>query len=203
MTWPALADIVWYTNQIKPSNVDDKRQHIIGCALAELGESGFAAFSQLRVAKRAGLRQSHLTYYFPTRLDLLIAVAETAMDRQIASLDGLLAQSQPGQGAASIALLLGRKENARVLLALVQGADQEPRLKTLFDDLATRMRQRAGVMLARIHGEPVPAVHHFLLHALCVGLAVLGLALDDTEAGDARKVDVIDAAIQMMQHPQH
>ena len=46
--------------------MDDKRQHIVECALAQLREEGFAAFTQSKVAARAGLRQSHLTYYYPT-----------------------------------------------------------------------------------------------------------------------------------------
>lgn len=178
--------------------MDDKRTQIIESALAELREDGFAAFSQTKVARRAGLRQSHLTYYYPTRIDLLVAVAEAAMEQQLSALDGLLAQSPQHRAPEKIALLLGRKENARVLLALVQGADEEPRLQALFGDFAAQMRERATALLAGDGSRPAPPIDAFLLHALCVGLGVLGLALDDADGGDARKVAVINAAIQML-----
>jgi AcrR family transcriptional regulator len=178
--------------------MDDKRGRIIECALAELREDGFAAFSQTKVAKRAGLRQSHLTYYYPTRVDLLIAVAEAAMEQQISALDGLLSGSPQDLAPEKIAVLLGRKENARVLLALVQGADEEPRLQVLFGDFAIQMRQRATALLAGESGRSVPPLNAFLLHALCVGMAVLGLALDDAAYAEAQKVAVINSAIQML-----
>ena len=178
--------------------MDDKRRHIIECALAELQEDGFASFTQTKVAKRAGLRQSHLTYYYPTRDDLVIAVAEAAMERQVAALDGLLAGKPLHNAPEQIAQLLGRKENARVLLALVQGADHEPRLQPRFADFAATMRERAAALLAGDLGRRVPVLDTYLLHALCVGLAVLGLALDDEDGGHARKVAVIKAAVQKL-----
>jgi AcrR family transcriptional regulator len=178
--------------------MDDKRKHIIESALAELRENGFVAFSQTKVAKRAGLRQSHLTYYYPTRVDLLIAVAEAAMEHQLSALDGLLSESPQDRAPEKIAVLLGRKENARVLLALVQGADEEPRLQALFGVFARQMRERATALLAGDRGRNAPSLDAFLLHALCVGLAVLGLALDDAHGGDTQKVAVINTAIQML-----
>jgi AcrR family transcriptional regulator len=178
--------------------MDDKRKHIIESALVELRKGGFAAFSQTKVAKRAGLRQSHLTYYYPTRVDLLIAVAEAAMEHQLSALDCLLLESPQDRAPERIAVLLGRKENARVLLALVQGADEEPRLRALFGDFATQMRERATALLAGDSGRKVPPLDAFLLHALCVGMAVLGLALDDAGGGEAQKVAVISTAIEML-----
>jgi AcrR family transcriptional regulator len=178
--------------------MDDKRRLIIECSLAELREDGFATFSQTKVAKRAGLRQSHLTYYYPTKDDLLVAVAEAGMEQQLTALDGLLAGTPKGRAPAQIALLLGRKENARVLLALVQGADRVPRLQVMFTDFSKQMRERAAALLASGENHKVPARDAYLLHALCVGLAVLGLALDDADGGDARKVAAIEAAARML-----
>jgi AcrR family transcriptional regulator len=178
--------------------MDDKRRHIIESALTELRQDGFAAFSQTKVAKRAGLRQSHLTYYYPTRVDLLTAVAEVAMEQQISALDDLLSGSLKDRAPEKIASLLGRKENARVLLALVQGADEEPRLRALFADFASQMRERATALLSAGQDGNVLPLDAFLLHALCVGLAVLGLALDDADGGDTRKVAVINAAIEKL-----
>ena len=65
----------------------DRRQDIINASLAVLKASGYAGFTQPRVAAEVGLRQSHLTYYFPTRVDLLAAVARVAIDRQLVAVD--------------------------------------------------------------------------------------------------------------------
>jgi AcrR family transcriptional regulator len=101
--------------------VQDRRQDILDAALAVLREHGYVGFTQPRVAARAGMRQSHLTYYFPTRADLLVAVAGAAAEAQLAVADALLEGSSP-EAAASIARLVAQAENTRVLLALVCAA---------------------------------------------------------------------------------
>ncbi|MGF6492889.1 AcrR family transcriptional regulator [Luteibacter sp. 621] len=176
--------------------MDDKRQQIIEAALTELREAGFAAFSQTKVAKRAGLRQSHLTYYYPTRADLVVAVAETAMTQQLAAVEALLAGTPPAKAPAQLATLLGRKENTRILMALVQGADEEPRLQPLFTEFARQMRERAAGLLGGAKPGKAPGTDAYLLHALCVGLAVLGLALDHGEDGQTHRLDVLKSAMK-------
>lgn len=54
----------------------DIRENIVDAALKLLRKQGFASLSQPRIAAEAGVRQSHLTYYFPARADLLLAVAD-------------------------------------------------------------------------------------------------------------------------------
>ena len=59
--------------------MQDRRHDIVEAGLAVLREHGYTGFTQPRIAARVGLRQSHLTYYYPTRLDLLEAVGRTAI----------------------------------------------------------------------------------------------------------------------------
>jgi len=54
---------------------------IVDCAIDLMAEVGFARFSALQVAKAYGIRQSHLTYYFPSRDDLLAAMSERLTKR--------------------------------------------------------------------------------------------------------------------------
>lgn len=54
---------------------------IVETAIDVLASVGFAQFSGLKVAKAHGISQSHLTYYFPTREDLLAAISEKLTDR--------------------------------------------------------------------------------------------------------------------------
>jgi AcrR family transcriptional regulator len=53
----------------------DVRERLLEAALRLLAESGAHELTQPKVAKAAGVRQSHLTYYFPTRGELLQEVA--------------------------------------------------------------------------------------------------------------------------------
>lgn len=54
------------------------RQRILDAALKILRKEGVTALTQTRVAAAAGLRQSHLTYYFPRKTDLLAATLEAS-----------------------------------------------------------------------------------------------------------------------------
>ena len=53
----------------------DVRSRILEAALGLLAENGAHELTQPKVARAAGVRQSHLTYYFPTRGELLQEVA--------------------------------------------------------------------------------------------------------------------------------
>ena len=153
----------------------DRRQEIINAGLVVLRESGYSGFTQPRVAAEAGLRQSHLTYYFPTRVDLLEGVARAAIDRQLEAVDGIVGASSPRAAAKTIANVTVRHENTRVIMALAQAADQEPVLRELFREFADGIILRAGTLLENLNITPTDE-HCYLLHALSVGMAVIDLA---------------------------
>src|SRR3546814_12599990 len=54
---------------------------IVAAGLALLEEEGLKAPTQTRIAKRSGLRQSHVTYYLPRTANLPLAIFE-ASNRQ-------------------------------------------------------------------------------------------------------------------------
>ena len=58
----------------------DVRDRILDAALELLAQGGAQELTQPRVARAAGVRQSHLTYYFPTRAHLFQAVAHRSLD---------------------------------------------------------------------------------------------------------------------------
>jgi AcrR family transcriptional regulator len=175
--------------------MQDKRQDIIEAGLATLREHGFVGLTQPRVAKLAGLRQSHLTYYYPTRLDLLTAVARTAIDKLLTALDKALegtAKEAPG----AMAKMAVRHENTRVMMALAQAADQEAPLQKLFRELADGIVSRFGQFLRR---QDMGATEEQarLLHALTVGLAVVDLATARPD-GAKRTTALYDAALTLL-----
>ncbi|MGZ3723652.1 MAG: TetR family transcriptional regulator, partial [Bdellovibrionales bacterium] len=57
------------------SKRENVREKILKTAVALLGECGIRKLAQPQIAKSAGVPQGHMTYYFPTRSHLLIAVA--------------------------------------------------------------------------------------------------------------------------------
>jgi AcrR family transcriptional regulator len=153
----------------------DRRDAILAAAVATLREVGYAGFTQPRVAKRAEVRQSHLTYYFPTRLALLEAVARIAVENQLALLDESLDVSSVQTAIKAITSVVVRPENTRVLLALAQAADEEPFLSQAFRDLADGVALRIGRLFEKLDIEATRE-HINLIHAVSVGLAVINLA---------------------------
>ena len=147
---------------------------IVAAALDLLRSEGMPALTQPRVAKAAGLRQSHITYYFPTRSDLVAAVA-TAVARQLtAGFEGAFASASPPTIASRVARI-GAPEQTRLLLALVLETDREPSVRALFRRLTKDIRAEIATGLAR-QGIDASPDRVALLHALGVGLAVLDLA---------------------------
>lgn len=60
----------------------DTRQVILDTALALFDEHGVSALTQPKIARAAGLRTSHLTYYFPLKADLLAAILDASHRRR-------------------------------------------------------------------------------------------------------------------------
>jgi hypothetical protein len=79
-------------------------------------------------------------------------LACVAIDRQLAAaaVDSMLASRTPRATSTLIASLVGRHENTRVIMALVQAADQEPTLREMFHEFADRIVHRAGKLLENL-----------------------------------------------------
>jgi AcrR family transcriptional regulator len=174
----------------------ERRQDIINAALIVLRERGLSGFTQPRVAAAAGVRQSHLTYYFPTRVDLLSGVARAAIDRQLKAVDAILSASSPQTAAKVIANVAVGHKNTRVIMALAQAADQEPPLRELFRELADGIILRAGKLLVNLNINPTDE-HCYLLHALSVGLAVIDLATARKD-GERRAERTVETALTLL-----
>lgn len=176
----------------------DRRQQILEAGLAILREHGYVGFTQPRVAARAGLRQSHLTYYHPTRLHLLAAVGRAAVDRQLLAVDATIgALSTVEQAADAIAELVTRYENTRVLMALIQASEEEPGLRDLFRELADGVVVRVTSFLSRIGGSPASEDSARFLHALSVGLSVISLATGRPDAKQ-RAAGLLSTALHLL-----
>ena len=162
----------------------DVRGRILEAALGLLAESGAHALTQPKVARAAGVRQSHLTYYFPTRGELLQAVAQHSIDK----LAGQLAHRRRASLAEGIAAGAADKRRSRVMLALVGAADRDPVIKRRMRRFVADLRRRMTPLLAA-GGLDATQENIAFFHSVIVGCAVLQLARDDAQArSEARAV---------------
>jgi len=158
----------------------DVRSRILDAALDLLAKHGFTELSQLKIAHAAGVRQSHLTYYFPTRTDLLEAVAVRSVQELLASLRaGLISQSIP---TADLPLIVGKmladKRRARVMLGLIVSSDEEREIKRFLRRFVAQVR--IGIAgIARLLGHEPSATDVAAFHLLIVGATILNVARDD------------------------
>lgn len=157
------------------------RERLLVAAISLIREHGPAGLTQPKVAKAAGISQSHLTYYFPTRATLLNAVLERAAQGQLAAIK--LAFSTAGAGPNRLAAILGaaleQQQNSRLLVSFAVAADQDPTARKTFEHLATDMRAEIAAACGKL-GMPADKRTVELVHVVGVGLAVLNLALEGT-----------------------
>lgn len=102
------------------------REQILEAAVQLLGQHGPRKLTGPQVAKKAKVRQSHLTYYFPRRSDLIGAVAR----RYIESVaEQAMALSQQGRSTDGlITAVLGDRRRVRTLISLLMASDEDPAL---------------------------------------------------------------------------
>ena len=164
----------------------DVRSRILDSALGLVLESGVAALTQPKIARAAGLRQSHLTYYFPTRAELLQSVVQHMMDAMVSGIAQRTSAGKTGPGrrggAGAAALLRGLAEGvsdprrARLMLALVVASDEQASTKRWLRDFVATLRGRLAALLeaAGLDGSRAAEMHMML-----VGAAILNVARDD------------------------
>src|SRR5882672_1881812 len=156
----------------------DVRQRILDAAVKVLIEQGGSALTQPKIAAAAGVRQSHLTYYFPRRNDLMLAVTLHWAHTYLAE-----AARKAGASPATlrdIARYMGEivVEAARVrifLSLIVSAAGDDPRIHEPLRELIASERQSVGTLLAGA-GVTLDADGAAITHAALVGLAVLNVA---------------------------
>ncbi len=153
------------------------KEQVLEAGTALLHQEGLKALTQPRIASAAGISQSHLTYYFPTRNDLLLAIAEHSVEQALAQPLGEVG----GDPVKSLAAAIGYLPRIRMLAGLVMAADQEKELRGTLSKLVSHVRQGAGLLLKRLgYQSDHPQV--MLFHAAVVGLAVLNLGRQSPES---------------------
>lgn len=180
----------------------DVRSRILDSALELVLESGVAALTQPKIARAAGLRQSHLTYYFPTRAELLQSVVQHMMDAMVSGI-AERATSRRRRDGGGAALLRGLAEGvsdprrARLMLALVVASDEQASTKRWLRDFIRVLRTKLAALLESAGLDGSRAAE---LHMMLVGAAILNAARDDAASRrEARRA--VRTALQVFGTP--
>ncbi len=166
------------------------RQRILDAALDIVEAQGIKALTQPRVAKAAGLRQSHLTYYFPRKADLVVALLQSSHDRAAGP---LATQGAPKNWETLMAFLEGLMfdpHRMRFFLGIIHEASDELELRSILAAHARGLAELAAPIFGRVTDDPDVIAFIDLLRG--VGLRMLlepdqsALIRPDVEALAAR-----------------
>jgi AcrR family transcriptional regulator len=152
----------------RPPVTGTVRERILDAALAVLRDDGVQRLTQVQVARRAGVRQSHLTYYFPSRTDLLDATAMRFVDTLAAGIGRALRGQASAGGRTTLAHLakaVAEPGHMRMFIGVIVEADQDPDVRAILLGGTERMeaalaealggedqQERARAVLATIWG---------------------------------------------------
>lgn len=152
----------------------DVRERLLAAALKLLQAEGFQALTQARVAEAAGVRQSHLTYYFRTRNDLLKAVVEEGTSALLEMMSGAIRPGRATLAKFRDALLSALEDRGmpRLLIALTVASDEDPALKAWFAEFDRGVQGHLAATFRQFGLDPSPS-DLVLFHAAMIGTAVL------------------------------
>ncbi|MBL29221.1 MAG: hypothetical protein CMM50_16950 [Rhodospirillaceae bacterium] len=187
-----------------PANALPVRERLLAAAMNIVQEEGIQGLRQARVAAAAGLRQSHLTYYFPTRKDLVKALMEVAhaemkkaMGAEILAESGRTVTIEDvrehfAQGARTTIL-------PRLMLALLNAVDEAPSLRGWLVEFDAELLKQLGEIFAQPGLPDVSEDDLALLHASLCGAVILGTqASIDPKAGADRAEHLVRLAFDRL-----
>ena len=177
---------------------EDVRTRLLNAALEVIYSEGLQAMTQTRVAAVAQVRQSHLTYYFPTRSQLLTAVIEHAVESGLRTF-GPQPQAMPASiddYFAELALLIGQTRIPRLMTALTLACEEEPSLSGWMASFKARVLEGLATSLAH-YGLRLSADEVALFHAQMVGLSIMNVS-QATPQSQARTQDLFLLAAQRL-----
>lgn len=175
---------------------------ILQAAIGILAEHGVGDLTQPKVARAAGIRQSHLTYYFPTRADLLLAVATHSVEAMANNLDqGIRDGTLTAHGlAGALFTAASDKRRARILVGLAITAIEDVQVRERFRQFVASVRERIRALLGLI-GIELDASALAAFHSTLVGATLLNLARDDAASRRELKRVIATAVERLPRHP--
>lgn len=174
------------------------RVRILHAAMEILNDEGFGALTQTKVAKKAGVRQSHITYYFPARNDLLRETASYGCNAMLEIMAGSIdAGTLTLKTARSIFVAdLSDRRFARLICALVVASDEDDQIKPWLASFEVTNRERLLAMFLKL-GLKINMADIELFHAAYVGSVILDLG-DSTPESLDRSTRILQRAFDQI-----
>jgi AcrR family transcriptional regulator len=167
-----------------------KREQILHAAVEILNAEGFGGLTQTRVAERAGMRQSHLTYYFPARNDLLRETAVYGCEAMLGALELGIDSGQLNleNFREVLAVDIHDRRFARLMCALIVASDEDAEIKPWLANFEAANMEQLKNSFHKL-GLPVTLDEVAFFHATYVGSVMLDLgeSTDDSLERAKRK----------------
>jgi AcrR family transcriptional regulator len=154
----------------------DTRTRILHAAVDVLNEHGLAELTQTRVARELGLRQSHVTYHFHTRGDLLRAAIESGCERIAGRIDGARAAEPDSLESMreTLAKMLTDRSHSRFMTAMTVASEELPELKRWLSRFhqqnLDRLKQRFAALGVRPAADDLQLFHAAVAGAIHLDL---------------------------------
>ncbi len=154
------------------------KDKIILCALELLEKSGIQGVTQPAVAKLASITQGQLTYHFPKRTDLILALSEVALNQAADFIFNQKVDSSQKKEEKVRTLTWNLiKDHARIraLLGLVTEADSNNEVRQKLLDQDVRVRLLIGFAMGVEPEDPLVTT----THATLLGYGILSFLKRD------------------------
>lgn len=168
------------------------RERILDAAVSLLRDAGVKRLAQPQVARAAKVPQGHLTYYFPKKSDMLMAVATRFLE--------MLASDGPMEGSGvenSVVLLVRRlvmdRARTRMLLGLLVEADSDEDLRSAMQNGANFVR---GSLASALGLDPDSQDAHLAL-ALFWGLGLQQFLLGESRSAEETQ-SLVERALELI-----
>jgi AcrR family transcriptional regulator len=174
------------------------RERILHAAVSILNEEGFGALTQTHVAEKAGVRQSHITYYFPARNDLLRETAAYGCNVLLEMLSGSIETGTLTIDTARDFFVadISDRRFARLMCALIVASDEDEHIKLWLASFEEINRNRLLDTFQKLGlNVTLEDVENF--HCTYVGAVMLDLG-ESTEASLERTDKVLRRAFDLL-----
>lgn len=170
---------------------ENVREKILKTAVKLLGDCGIRKLAQPLIAKTAGVPQGHMTYYFPTRSHLLIAVAERSFETVTETF--LKAAATAGvkvkESLLLAAPLIKNRDRTRMLVGLLVESDENSDLRAKLQQQIAFSRELIAMALKKDENDAEVRI----VQATIFGLGVQHYLDDSAEADKS-----VDAALRYL-----
>lgn len=177
------------------------REKILAAASELLLNDGFHALTQHAVAARAGVRQSHLTYYFPTRNDLLRATAQYGVETMLDPVSNAQIGADGTLNDFRRLLMPDRSDRQwfRLMTGLMIASDEDHSIREWLREFDARIIDKLANAFA-IVGLNVSCDQLHFLHSTFIGALHLDMQ-EQTDQSFARLERTMAMALDMVLPP--